>query len=57
MSPSYFYSCGSYLFVWMEMYVKDLSETVGTVGHFYNVLEWISDEEMESLRNQGMPIE
>ena len=39
------------------MYVKDLSETVGTVGHFYNVLEWISDEEMESLRNQGMPIE
>lgn len=56
MAPSYFNSCGIYMFVWMEMYVKDLSETVGTVGHFYNVLEWVSDEEMELLKSQGMPV-
>lgn len=49
---SIFYSCGCYLFVWTEMYVKNLGATVGTVGHFYNVMEWVSDEEAERLRNE-----
>jgi len=52
---SIFYPCGSYLYLWTEMYVEDLGETVGTVGHFYNIMEWVSDEEAERLkREEGM---
>lgn len=51
---SYYNTCGSYLFVWTAMYVKNLDTMIGTVGHFYNVMEWISDEEAERLRNEGM---
>jgi hypothetical protein len=39
----------------MEVYVENLGVSVGTIGHFYNVLEWISDEEAERLqREEGM---
>lgn len=52
---SYFYNCGSYLFIWTQMYVLNLAEPIGTVGHFYNIMEWISDEEAERLqREEGM---
>ena len=52
---SIYYPCGSYLYVWTEMYVENLGEPVGTVGHFYNVMEWISDEEADRLkREEGM---
>ena len=57
-SPLYdsiFYPCGSYLYIWMEMYVENMGTTVGTVGHFYNIMEWVSDEEAERLkREEGM---
>lgn len=52
---SIFYPCGSYLYIWTEMYVENLGTSVGTVGHFYNIMEWISDEEAERLRiEEGM---
>lgn len=52
---SVFYPCGSYLYLWTEMYVENLGTSVGTVGHFYNIMEWISDEEAERLRlEEGM---
>jgi hypothetical protein len=51
---SVFYPCGRYLYVWTEMYVENLGEPVGTVGHFYNIMEWISDEEAERLKREGM---
>ena len=52
---SIFYPCGNYLYVWTEMYVENLGQPVGTVGHFYNIMEWISDEEAERLkREEGM---
>ena len=52
---SVFYPCGRYLYIWTEMYVEDLGTPVGTVGHFYNIMEWISDEEAERLmREEGM---
>lgn len=52
---SVFYPCGNYLYVWTEMYVENLGQTVGTVGHFYNIMEWISDEEADRLkREEGM---
>ena len=51
---SVFYPCGRYLYIWTEMYVENLGETVGTVGHFYNIMEWVSDEEAERLMREGM---
>jgi hypothetical protein len=52
---SIFYPCGNYLYLWVEVYVENLGEPVGTVGHFYNIMEWISDEEAERLkREEGM---
>ena len=52
---SVFYPCGRYLYVWTEMYVENLGVPVGTVGHFYNIMEWISDEEADRLmREEGM---
>ena len=51
---SVFYPCGNYLYIWTEMYVENLGEAVGTVGHFYNIMEWVSDEEAERLMREGM---
>ena len=51
---SVFYPCGNYLYIWTEMYVENLGEPVGTVGHFYNIMEWVSDEEAERLMREGM---
>lgn len=53
--PSYFNSCQRFVELWNHVYVENLGETVGTVGHYYNILEWISDEEAERLqREEGM---
>ena len=49
---SIFYPCGKYLYIWTEMYVENLGEPVGTVGHFYNIMEWISDEEAQRLKSE-----
>lgn len=51
---SVFYPCGNYLYIWTEMYVENLGEPVGTVGHFYNIMEWVSDEEADRLKREGM---
>ena len=52
---SIFYPCGSYLYLWSEMYIENLGAPVGSVGHFYNIMEWVSDEEAERLeREEGM---
>ena len=52
---SIFYPCGRYLYIWTELYVENLGVPVGTVGHFYNIMEWISDEEADRLkREEGM---
>lgn len=55
LAESVYYPCGSYLYVWTMMYVEDLGATVGTVGHFYNIMEWVSDEEADRiLREEGI---
>jgi hypothetical protein len=36
------------------VYVENLGEMIGTVGHYYNILEWVSDEEAERLQKEGM---
>ena len=50
---SYFNSCQRFAVLWTHIYVEDLGTTIGTVGHFYNVLEWISDEEANRLKGEG----
>lgn len=50
---SYFNSCQRYVELWNYVYVENMGELVGNVGHFYNILEWISDEEADALRKEG----
>lgn len=55
MAESIFYPCGRYLYLWAHFYVEKLGTPVGTVGHYYNVMEWISEEEAERLQKvEGM---
>ena len=55
LAESVFYPCGKYLYVWTNMYVENIGVPVGTVGHFYNIMEWISEEEaMRLKREEGM---
>lgn len=52
---SYFNSCQRFAQLWMHVYVEKVGESIGTVGHFLNVLEWVSDEEADRLqREDGM---
>lgn len=51
--PSFFNSCQRFVELWMHVYVENVGEPVGSVGEFYNVLEWISEEEAEELRREG----
>ena len=52
--PSYFNSCQRFVELWNHVYVENLGEMIGTVGHYYNILEWVSDEEAERLQKEGM---
>lgn len=52
LAESLYYPCGSYLYLWTHLYVENIGVAVGTVGHFYNIMEWISDEEAELLRRE-----
>ena len=54
MYDSIFYPCGRYLYIWTEMYVEKLGTPIGTVGHFYNIMEWVSKEEGERLMKEGL---
>lgn len=55
--PSFIYGCQDYITVSYRVYVSSLGGEYGTVGHFYNIMEWISDEEAERLmREEGMKL-
>ena len=49
LAQSIFYPLGGYLYIWTEFSVEEF----GVVGHFYNVMEWISDEEAERIMREG----
>lgn len=49
---SYYSACENFVALWSHMYVENLGTPVGSVGNFYNIMEWISDEEAERLRNE-----
>ena len=54
LAESFFYPCGNYLYLWTQMYVRNLTEEIGTVGSCYTVMEWVSDEEAARLAREGM---
>ena len=47
-------ACQKYAQLYVRMYVKNFSELVGYVGDFYNILEWVSDEEAEEIMREGL---
>ncbi len=51
---SYFNTCQRFAVLWTEIYVENLGTMIGTVGHYYNILEWISDEEADRLKREGL---
>ena len=51
---SQFNSCQKFAQLYIRLYVKDMTTMVGYVGDFYNVLEWISDEEAEEIMREGL---
>lgn len=52
---SYFYGCQNYLTVAMRAYVSSLAGEYGTVGYYYNIMEWVSKEEAHRLiKEDGM---
>lgn len=54
--PSYFYSCLNAATVYARFYVEDIGESYGTIGTYYNIMEWVSDEEARRLHLvDGMP--
>ena len=53
-AESYFNSCQKFAVVWLHAYVENIGTPIGTIGHFYNVIEWVSDAEAEELRNEGL---
>lgn len=50
--PSTFSSCERFVSLWMRVYVNDMDTPVGTVGYYFSVLEWVSDEEADRLRRE-----
>lgn len=49
---SYFNSCEKFVVLWSHVYIEDLGTSIGTIGHFYNIVEWISEEEAHELMRQ-----
>ena len=49
---SYFNTCENFVVLYSHVYVEDLGEAIGSVGHFYNIIEWITKEEADDLRQQ-----
>ncbi len=51
-SVSSFNTCQTFVSLWIYAYVEDLGDMYGTIGEFYNVMEWVSDEEADRLRRE-----
>ncbi len=51
---SYFNSCQKFAQLWLLMYVNDFSTLIDYVGNFYNIIEWISDEEAKDIMQEGL---
>lgn len=49
LAQSIFYPLGGYLYIWVEFSVDEY----GIVGDFYNVMQWVTDEEAERIMREG----
>lgn len=49
---SYYNTCQRYVSVWLYVYLKNMGTMVGTVGNYYNILEWVSLEEAVRLKEE-----
>ena len=49
LAQSIFYPLGGYLYIWTEFSVDEY----GIVGEFYNVMQWVTDEEAERIMREG----
>lgn len=49
---SYFLGHSGVCLMLNRFYVQDIGEDIGTVGHFYTEIDWVSDEEAQRLRNE-----
>lgn len=49
LAQSIFYPLGGYLYIWTEFSVDEY----GIVGNFYNVMQWVTDEEAERIMREG----
>lgn len=53
-NESYFNSCQKFAVLWTYVYVENIGEAVGTVGDFYNVFEFVSEEEADRIQREGL---
>ena len=51
---SYYSSCEKFIFQYMTLYVPGMEEGYNTVGTFVNAVEWISADEAEKLKREGV---
>lgn len=49
---SYYNTCQRYVTLWLYVYLKNMGTMVGTVGDYYNILEWVSLEEAIRLKEE-----
>jgi hypothetical protein len=52
--PSTYNACQKFAQLWTLVYVNDFSTSVGYIGYFYNILEWLSQEEAEEIMREGL---
>lgn len=48
-AASYYNSCQQFAAIWLHAYIEDLGTPIGTVGHYYNIAEWVTDAEAEDI--------
>ncbi|MBP3425945.1 MAG: DUF4984 domain-containing protein [Rikenellaceae bacterium] len=53
-NTSYFNSCRKFAVLWTYVYVENVGEAVGAVGDFYNVMEWVTEEEANRIMREGL---
>ena len=52
--PSTYNACQKFAQLWTLTYVNNFSSSVGYIGYFYNILEWVSQEEAEEIMREGL---
>lgn len=53
-NASYFNSCQKYAVLWTYIYIENVGQAIGTVGDFYNVMEWVSEAEANRIMREGL---